>query len=254
MRLFSCVLAMLMVCITAVPATALTQEEILQRRLEKMRQAAPTIHAEEQQRQELRERDAAAVGTAPVKSAEPPLTIPDPVRPPSPEPHGVWQGKKPAAPAPATPAAAPTRAQTPPSPPVTQPAAVPTPARADQSPTRDPATARSLAAMAAKAAAGGDNKTALTMLGEAVAADPANPDLHNNRGNIQSNLGRFKEALTDYDRAIAMKSTDATYFTNRGLAHERLGNQEKACADYKKACELGDCEFFKSYKAEGHCR
>lgn len=96
--------------------------------------------------------------------------------------------------------------------------------------------------------------TALTLLDEAVAADPFDPDLLNNRGNVQNNRGKVKEALADYDKAITLKTSDAAYFTNRGLAHERLGNPERACTDYKKACELGDCEFFKSFKAEGHCR
>ncbi len=108
--------------------------------------------------------------------------------------------------------------------------------------------------MATKAASAGDNKTALTMLGEAIAADPSDPDLYNNRGNIVSNMGKPREALADYDKAIALRGGDAVSYTNRGLAHERLGNQDKACADYKKACDLGDCDFFKSFKAEGHCR
>lgn len=119
---------------------------------------------------------------------------------------------------------------------------------------RDPKAAASLAALAAKAQAAGDTKTALTMLDEAIAADPQDPDLRNNRGNLLSNAGKPREALPDYDKAIAAKASDASYFTNRGLAYERLGNRERACADYKKACDLGDCDFLTSYKAEGNCR
>ena len=60
--------------------------------------------------------------------------------------------------------------------------------------------------------------------------------------------------IGQFDRAIAAKTSDPAFYSNRGLAHERLGNRERACADYKKACDLGECDFFKSYKAEGNCR
>jgi len=275
MKRFVCGMLSAALTLAAVsPAAALTQEEILKRRLEKMQKADPAMRTEDQQRQEHFRQSTTTAAPAPSKAAET-LAIPDPIRPPTsqptsdvaPEPRGgLWQqppGKAAARPSPSTSAPQQTATPTPASPPpppaqvMGQPprqAAAPAPAPAPTAVARDPKAATSLAAMAAKATASGDNQTALTMLGEAVAADPADPDLYNNRGNVLSNMGKTREALADYDRAISMKTSDPAYFSNRGLAHERLGNQDRACADYKNACDLGDCEFYKSFKAEGHCR
>ena len=138
--------------------------------------------------------------------------------------------------------------------PLAQPSTTPQPAALSPADSRDPKAAAELTVKAAKAKAKGDSKNALRFLNEAVLADPSDPDILNNRGNILSNMGKTREALSDYDRAIAIKRSDSAFFSNRGLAHERLGNQQQACADYQSACDLGECEFLKSYKAEGHCR
>ena len=290
MRFLTTLVALALILAAVAPAGALTQEEILKRRLEKMQQADPQMRAEEQQRKEQLETAKTQAEVKPPKDEDEKLTISDPVRRPNPEPRGgLWQkgsaatGGSPAASQPSVQPAASSRpvsaqAQTAPvaprpatdapqSTPVQAPAQTamsrtaspvapgatsqPIPAKAA---TPNPKTAASLAEMAAKAKAGGDMQTALTMLTEAVTADPTDPDLYNNRGNVLNNLGKTKEALVDYDRAIAMKTSDPAFFSNRGLAHERLGNQERACTDYKRACDLGDCDFYKSYKADGHCR
>lgn len=279
MRWFVSLAVVLVLVISATAAKALTQEEILKRRLEKMSTVDSKLRTEEQQRQDQLRESTAGVGSGPSKRVEDTITIPDPVRQPHPEPKsGLFNtkgGVTPMAKSPAVstppsattqPAAKPAMPQPAETPIATQPAVkpamqqpvaspmAPAPAAPVQSAGRDPKAAASLAAMAAKAQASGDNQTALTMLDEAIAADPADPDLRNNRGNILNNMGKPKDALGDYDRAIAAKATDPAFFTNRGLAHERLGNRDRACADYKKACDLGDCDFFKSYKSEGNCR
>ncbi|KHK04208.1 tetratricopeptide repeat protein [Desulfovibrio sp. TomC] len=266
-RLVSLTLASVVI-LAATSAHALTQEEILKRRLDRMQQVDSQIRVEEQQRQEQMEETTAGFGIGASKPPTETLVMPDPVRQPHPEPKsGLFDPKTkptaqptpqvsspPMAPPPAAqPAMQPqstasAKTAPPASPPLQQPAGAVAP------PPRDPKTASSLATMAAKAQASGDYQTALTMLDEAIAADPNDPDLRNNRGNVISNLGRPKDALVDYDRAIAAKTTDPAFFTNRGLAHERLGNRDRACTDYKKACDLGDCEFYKSYKSEGNCR
>ena len=289
MRLFVSLTVAAVLVLAATAAQALTQEEILKRRLEKMNSVDTQLRTEDQQRQDQMREATANVGSGPSKQADETLVMPSPVRQPHPEPKGgLFDQKGTPGPKGSTPAAAGTpptspqptmppmpkqaepqpavtpAAQSAPQPapqPVMQPAPQPVAASPMAPPpgvgktgARDPNTATSLAAMAAKAQAAGDNQTALTMLDEAIAADPGDPDLRNNRGNILSNLGKPKEALGDYDRAIATKTSDPAFFTNRGLAHERLGNRERACADYKKACDLGECDFFKSYKTEGNCR
>ncbi len=249
MRWLSCLLTALLLVAVSTAALALTQEEILQRRLEKMRQAEPTMRAEEQDREERSRQNAAAVTRQPSKVATDSLPIPEPVRRPSPEPgKSLWRHtgtSKTASPAPAAPAPA---APTPAAPPATVATA---PA---QQKTGDPKQVAALAAKASALAKNGKVKEALALLDEALATSPNDPDLRVNRGNIFNNMGKPKEALAEYDRAIAARSSDPVFFTNRGLAYERLGNPKQACADYKKACDLGDCDFFKSYKAEGHCR
>ena len=235
------------------PALALTQEEILQRRLEKMKQAESSIRVEEQQRQEqIREATSGVDASSSSQTVET-LSIPEPVRQPHPEPKTGLFGRnsQPTAAAPPASASQPAAAPASVSQPAAAPASAPPAAKAGGS---DPAKASALAASAAKAAAAGNAKAALALLDEAIAADPEDPDLRNNRGNLLSNAGKPREALADYDRAIAAKTSEPSFFTNRGLAHERLGNRDKACSDYKKACDLGDCDFFKSYKAEGNCR
>lgn len=269
MRRFVSLMVASVFLLAATAAHALTQEEILKRRLDKMQQVDSQIRVEEQQRQEQMEESTAGFGVGAAKQSTETLVMPDPVRQPHPEPkNGLFDPKTKSAaqpssqassqPMPSSPASQPVMQAQPAAPVMAPPPAalapVQQPAAPVQTPPRDPKTATSLATMAAKAQASGDYQTALTMLDEAIAADPNDPDLRNNRGNVISNLGRPKDALADYDRAIAAKTTDPSFFTNRGLAHERLGNRERACTDYKKACDLGDCEFYKSYKGEGNCR
>lgn len=231
-------------CLAAVavsPAWSMTPQEILERRLQKMQEADAALRSAEQREQELKQR-AKANAPAPTFHKPEKLTIPDPIRPAgaTPDPKGgVWDRRENT-----PPAAAPATIATPSAP--KPPAEVP-PVR------RDTKKAAKLAVKAAKAAKAGRFKTALDKLDQAIAADPADPELFNNRGNVLANSGRLQDALADYDRAIAMRPSNPAFFTNRGYAYERLGNRQQACDDYVHACDLGDCAFFKSYKAEGHC-
>ena len=115
MRWIACAAAAVLLAGAAMPAHALTQEEILKRRLEKMQQAEPSMRTEEQERDELNRRNASEVAVPAPKPNTAPLTMPDPVRhpPAAPEPKGgLWQqpatgqAKQAAAPQPA-PVAAP---------------------------------------------------------------------------------------------------------------------------------------------------
>lgn len=265
MRFLSIVFVSFLIVGIAAPSQALTQEEILKRRLERMQQADPEMRKEEQQREEQMLDATNKVASKPAKVEEP-LYIPGPQRA-NPDPRGsLWDkgstassAAKDATQPVGQPVGQPAQAAAPQ--PVQQPAqtvsAQPTqsaPQTAPQAAARDPKAAADLAAKAAKAKAGGDMPKALSLLNEAVTADPTDADLFNNRGNILNNLDKPKDALTDYDRAISLKTSDPAFFSNRGLAHERLGNQERACSDYKRACDLGDCDFYKSFKKEGHCR
>jgi tetratricopeptide (TPR) repeat protein len=266
-RVLGFVLASILLATTSGPAWALTQEEVLQRRLDKMRQADSKLQEEERNQQDRASQLPASITEPQAAKPEERLAIPNPPKvsapaapasnAPSPEPRkSVWGSATTTAtttppaprPVPAAPPAVPPQGQ------AQEPQTVPAEATAPRTENREPKKAAALAAKAAKAAKTGDHKAALALIDQAIAADPADPDLRNNRGNILANSGKPKNALADYDRAIAMKASDPAFFTNRGLAHEQLGNPRQACTDYQTACDLGDCTFLQSYKAEGHCQ
>ena len=223
-------------CVVAGSGWSMTKEELLLRRLDKMQQAEPQLREADQSRQEEKAPPRDVAPRSGKENEDSGLPIPDPVRRPDADPKGnLWDKRQ----GPADMSAGATSASP-------KPAASPV--------KRDPKAAAALAAKAAKATQKGDHKTALAKLNAAVAADPTDPELYNNRGNALLNAGQAAESLKDYDRAIAMKPSDPAFFTNRGLAYERLGNPQRACADYQSACDLGDCAFIKSFKDEGHCR
>ncbi|MEF3697074.1 tetratricopeptide repeat protein [Desulfolutivibrio sp.] len=98
-----------------------------------------------------------------------------------------------------------------------------------------------------------NHKKALELLDKAAALNPTDPDIFNNRGNAYNNLGDQQKALADYNTAVSLRPGDAAALSNRGLAHERMGDDAAACRDYRAACDLGDCNFFESFKKEGRC-
>jgi Flp pilus assembly protein TadD len=98
-----------------------------------------------------------------------------------------------------------------------------------------------------------NHKKALELLDKAAALNPTDPDIFNNRGNANNNLGDQQKALADYDMAVSLRPGDAATLSNRGLAHERMGDDAAACRDYRAACDLGECTFFESFKKEGRC-
>lgn len=84
----------------------------------------------------------------------------------------------------------------------------------------------------------GEYATALDEFSKAVALEPNEATLLQNRGSVYLMLGRYDEAVSDFDRAIALRADHADYYTNRGIAHRHLGHLTQALADYSKAIEL----------------
>lgn len=86
----------------------------------------------------------------------------------------------------------------------------------------------------------GEFSMALENFRVAIAYDPENALIYNNRGVIfDIALGDFNAALKDYNHAIALDSTLAVAYYNRGHLYERAGNLEKATQDYSMAIDLG---------------
>ncbi len=277
----------LLVCLALpLPGTALTKDEVRQRslkRLERVSEDVKTLPPGEDPSGVSLGRSFPAAGHAPTEPAAPPpprqshtgqqgraaerKTDESVIVPVTSEVHGGASHVAPAAHlapnAPAAPAVqaspphpAPAIAQ---SPAISGPAAsagtaMPAPAAPQQQ--IDPAQraqAMDLFRQALAASKKSNHKKALELLDKAVALNPTDPDIFNNRGNAYNNLGDQQKALADYDMAVSLRPGDAAALSNRGLAHERMGDDAAACRDYRAACDLGDCSFFDSFKKEGRC-
>jgi tetratricopeptide (TPR) repeat protein len=67
------------------------------------------------------------------------------------------------------------------------------------------------------------------------------------RGNVQLDAGANAEAIADYDKAIALDPRDARMFNNRALAYGALGQLDQALADYAAAITL-DPAYVRAYE------
>ena len=127
MRRFVSLTVAAVLVLAATTAQALTQEEILKRRLDKMNSVDSQLRTEEQQRQDQFQESTARVGSGPSKQDDETLVVPAPVRQPHPEPKGgLFDQKSSSVPKGAGSAAAPAPAASP------QPA-TPTVAKLDHS-------------------------------------------------------------------------------------------------------------------------
>jgi Flp pilus assembly protein TadD len=135
-----------------------------------------------------------------------------------------------------------------------QPAPQPAPDSPSAPRPEDRQRALALFRQALTAADANDHRKALELLDSAITLDPTDPDFFNNRGNAQNGLGNPKKALDDYTKAISLKPRDPAYLCNRGVVFEQLGEDAPACRDYRAACELGDCDFFHSFRKKGAAR
>ena len=73
---------------------------------------------------------------------------------------------------------------------------------------------------------------------KSVALNPKNPRAFNNRGNIYSAGGKYREALEDYNAALKFDSTLTEAFNNRGAIKAIFGDLNGALADINKAIML----------------
>ncbi len=63
----------------------------------------------------------------------------------------------------------------------------------------------------------------LALYDKALQRDPDDPSLHNRRGGVLRNLGRYEEALAAYHEALRLDPGNAIFFTNRALTLHALG-------------------------------
>lgn len=73
---------------------------------------------------------------------------------------------------------------------------------------------------------------------QALALDPADPEIHYNCGNVFLKLERFKDAVNSYDRALAIRPDLPRALNNRAHALTNLGQINEALASYDQAVNI----------------
>ncbi len=73
---------------------------------------------------------------------------------------------------------------------------------------------------------------------KSIALNPKNPRAFNNRGNVYSASGKYREALEDYNAALKFDSTLTEAFNNRGAIKAIFGDLSGALSDINKAIML----------------
>nr|CBH39654.1 conserved hypothetical secreted protein, containing tetratricopeptide repeats [uncultured archaeon]CBH39780.1 conserved hypothetical secreted protein, containing tetratricopeptide repeats [uncultured archaeon] len=105
----------------------------------------------------------------------------------------------------------------------------------------------------------GNYDAALYLFNKAIALNPDNSRLYNDRGLCYVVLGDIDNAISDFSKAIELKSDFLEAYYNRGLAYfgggkwkRALDNEEgnKAIADFTKVIEL-DPEYVEAYNNRG---
>jgi tetratricopeptide (TPR) repeat protein len=79
---------------------------------------------------------------------------------------------------------------------------------------------------------------ALELIEECIAADPAKPQAHHQRGMVRSAMGDLKGALADFDTELRLHPNDFDAILNRGVILSDLGNTTDALASYEQAIQL----------------
>ncbi|NNM73398.1 tetratricopeptide repeat protein [Enterovirga aerilata] len=83
----------------------------------------------------------------------------------------------------------------------------------------------------------GKSEEAVRMIRRAISLG-GDPGMHNNLGNIFSELGRPAEAAEAYEAAIRLYPEHSDALSNRGVALRALGRLEEAEASYRRAIEV----------------
>ncbi len=74
---------------------------------------------------------------------------------------------------------------------------------------------------------------------KAIAADPTNPDYHNNLGSVYADMRKIPEAQAEFQKAAEINPTGASrYYFNLGAIMTNSGKLDEAAAAFKKATEV----------------
>jgi tetratricopeptide (TPR) repeat protein len=85
---------------------------------------------------------------------------------------------------------------------------------------------------------------------QAIAMDPAEPQIWSSRGNYFAGTGNYEKALPDYTKAIALDPQAEDPYRWRGQAEEKLGQDQAARADFEKFLQLAPANHPRRNKIE----
>jgi tetratricopeptide (TPR) repeat protein len=91
---------------------------------------------------------------------------------------------------------------------------------------------------ARNAAGRGDYQAAVNWYSKAIAINPNNPVVYNNRGDTYFDLQNYDQAIADHTKAIELDLNYSLAYFHRGIAYNRLQKYDQAIADYTQAIAL----------------
>jgi uncharacterized membrane protein YqjE len=92
---------------------------------------------------------------------------------------------------------------------------------------------------------------AITDFNSAIEISPRYGQAYYNRGTVYTNLGKYTQAITDFNSAIELNPRYAEAYNNRGAAYGSLGNREHAIDDIRTAARLGHEGARSSLRSQG---
>lgn len=83
-----------------------------------------------------------------------------------------------------------------------------------------------------------DYETALVFLNKSLKEDPHNKELLQLRGNIHTELLKYKKAIKDFNKAIKIDNTDELLYYNLGATYMKNGDLKKALQAFNYALQV----------------
>ena len=84
----------------------------------------------------------------------------------------------------------------------------------------------------------GDARTAIALIGKAIALRPDYAEAYSNLGNALKELGKLEDAVTAYRKAVGLKPDYSAAHYNLGSVLHDLGKRDEAEAAYRGALKL----------------
>jgi tetratricopeptide (TPR) repeat protein len=100
---------------------------------------------------------------------------------------------------------------------------------------------------------GATQEKVIRALSVAIAKEPADPELYNERAYAYVVTGKYDNAVTDYTTALKIDPANAETYFNRGLLYEmHMGEFDRAIKDFEQALGI-DKEMVDAYLEMAQC-